>query len=96
MPLKKGCPRHPASGRKKGVGNKNTQLIRDAIVKALDEVGGYKYLVWLAKENSSAFSSLVAKVLPTQLTGPNDGPVEISTMAAALREIDGQSRRPPE
>ena len=34
---------------------------------ALDRVGGEEYLAKLAIENSSAFSSLVGKVLPTTL-----------------------------
>jgi hypothetical protein len=37
------------------------------ILASLDDVGGRKYLARLAIENSSAYSSLIGKVLPTTL-----------------------------
>jgi hypothetical protein len=38
------------------------------ILASLDDVGGRKYLARLAIENSSAYSSLIGKVLPTTLS----------------------------
>lgn len=67
-------------GRSKGTPNKVTGALRDMILQALDEQpgGGIEYLKLQAMENPSAFMTLLGKVLPTQLTGPNDGPIEIS------------------
>ena len=52
------------AGRPKGSKNRTTLQLREAILAALDRVGGEKYLARLAIENSSAFSSLLARVLP--------------------------------
>jgi hypothetical protein len=41
--------------------------LKEAILAALDRVGGVDYLARLAVENSSAFSSLLGKVLPSTL-----------------------------
>lgn len=66
-------------GRVKGTPNKVTGVLRDMILQALDEQegGGIAYLKLQAMENPAAFMTLLGKVLPTQLTGQNDGPIEI-------------------
>ena len=67
---------HKTGGRKLGVPNKNTQQIRDMVLGALVGVGGQDYLERQALENPSAFMTLVGKVLPTQLVGDRDNPVQ--------------------
>jgi hypothetical protein len=62
----------PGPGRPPGSLNKTTLKLREAILAALDQVGGVDYLAKLAIENSSAFSSLLSKVLPTQLASDAD------------------------
>jgi hypothetical protein len=37
--------------------------------------GNVGYLKWLAKNNSSAFASLLGKVLPTTLAGDQENPI---------------------
>ena len=61
-----GGPRAGA-GRPKGSLNKVSKALKDMILASLDRVGGEEYLAKLAIENSSAFSSLLGKILPTQL-----------------------------
>ena len=59
------------AGRPKGSPNKTTTQLREAILGALEAAGGKEgsvgYLCRLAIENSSAFASLLGKVLPTTL-----------------------------
>jgi hypothetical protein len=77
----KGKPRGfktPGSGRKAGQANRTTTLLKDQILDALDQAGGTKYLVWLAQENPQAFSTLIGKVLPTQITGADNGPLVVT------------------
>ena len=66
-------------GRKKGVPNKTTALLKDAILKAAAGAGGKKgligYLQEQAKKNPGPFMSLLGKVLPTQVAGDPDNPI---------------------
>jgi hypothetical protein len=77
---KKGEKR-PAQGRPKGVLNKNNQAIRDMIAEALHKVGGVKYLAERANDpkTASAFLSLVGKVMPIQVAGPDGGAIQTVT-----------------
>ena len=60
------------------------------ILTALDEAGGVDYLKRLAIENSSAFASLLGKVLPTTLQGPeSDGGPTIITFRRVIVMPDG-------
>lgn len=64
-------------GRPKGCANKNTQALRDMILRALNEQegGGVAYLKLQAIENPGPFMTLLGKVLPTTLAGDPDAPV---------------------
>ena len=68
----------PGPGRKKGVPNKNTALIRDMVAQALDNAGGAEYLTERANDprTASAFLNLVGKVMPVQVTGEGGGAVQ--------------------
>lgn len=70
--------RPEGAGRKKGVPNKITgdlkQAILDAATLAGDKEGLVGYLHNLAVTNSSAFASLLGKVLPLTLASDPDNP----------------------
>lgn len=85
MKFEKGHKKVEGSGRAKGTVNKTTATIKEMILKALDEAGGVAYLVEQAKQNPAAFMSLLARVLPLQLTGEDGGPLvtEIRLVAVA-------------
>ena len=76
----------PGPGRPKGSKNRTTIQLREAILNALDRVGGDKYLARLAVENSSAFASLLGKVLPTTLAA-SDSDGGASTQITFTRVI---------
>lgn len=79
-------------GRVKGVPNKTTKLLREAILEAAEAVGedgrGKEgltgYLKRVATEDVKAFSSLLGRVLPLQVTGDGGGAVVIERI---VREI---------
>lgn len=83
----RGAAKPPAAGkgRVKGTPNKTTALLKDAILRAAEAAGEDKagkggligYCTFLAKEEPKAFTTLLGKVLPMQVTGPNDGPIAI-------------------
>jgi hypothetical protein len=94
--LKNGGAR-PGAGRPKGSQNKIPVALKEMILRALDKLGGEDYLVTLGIENSSAFSSLVGKVLPTTLAASDSDGGEDRVMrftriivhADGHREIEG-------
>ena len=89
------------AGRPPGSLNKTTTQLKEAILGALEAAGGKEgsvgYLRRLAIENSSAFASLLGKVLPTTLSAPeSDGGVgtqitftRIIVHADGHKEIEG-------
>jgi hypothetical protein len=83
------------AGRPPGSLNKTTTQLREAILGALEAAGGEEgsvgYLKRLAIENSSAFASLLGKVLPTtlQASDSDGGPAKI-TFERVIVMPDGQ------
>jgi hypothetical protein len=88
----------PGPGRPPGSKNKTTLALREAILAALDKVGGADYLARLAIENSSAFASLLARVLPHTIgADPESGGgagiefTRIIVMPDGHRHIEGKT-----
>jgi hypothetical protein len=77
-------------GRPKGVPNKSTSLLKDAIIQAAEQAGGKEglvgYLVKQAIDYPKGFLPLLGKVLPMQIAGGDGGPVEITI----TRQIVGE------
>lgn len=89
----------PGPGRPKGVPNKATKTIRDAVMEAFDTVGGAEYLVKLANGTQSdraAFTSLLNKVLPTQINANVEGGVQIQLSWLGSRSIGTTVAQNPE
>ena len=91
----------PGPGRPKGSQAKVTVALKEAILRAGEIAGGEEgltgYLVMLARDNSSAYAGLLAKILPSTLSTPeSDGGAEtqitftrIIVHADGHREIEG-------
>ena len=66
-------------GRRKGVPNKTTALLKDAILTAAEQAGDKDglvgYLKKQAEEEPVSFMSLLGKVLPMQIQGDADNPL---------------------
>ena len=78
-------------GRKKGVPNKSTIAVKEAVLAALAKAGGVDYLVAQAKENPTAFLTLVGKVLPLQVIGDKDNPLSVAVQMIERRVIDANA-----
>ena len=65
----------PPGGSRKGIPNKLTADVRAMIIAALDRVGGQDYLVQQAQDNPKAFMSLLARLIPSQITGKDETPL---------------------
>jgi len=72
---KPGTPK--TGGRQPGATNKITKALKDMILGALDDAGGQTYLSEQAVANPTAFLSLLGKVLPSEITGQNNGPMQL-------------------
>ncbi len=86
-------------GRPKGLANKTTKLLKDAILEAAEAAGSdteqggmVGYLTAQAKANPGPFMALLGKVLPTQLAGAGeDGEHLVKVSAdAAFAEFTSQ------
>jgi len=70
-------------GRRKGVPNKTTALLKDAILAAAEQVGDkyggglVGYLKVQAVNEPVAFMSLLGRVLPMQIQGDAENPLNI-------------------
>lgn len=70
-------------GRPKGIPNKTTTLLKDAILQAAEAVGSdtkgkeglVGYLKKQAVDEPVAFMTMLGKVLPTQVAGDPDNPI---------------------
>lgn len=91
MPFKKGEPRPANAGRRKGSLNKVGMPLKEMILAALEAKGGQAWLEAQMDENATAFCTLLGKVLPTTLTGPNDGPIKIESQTPEQRAAEAVS-----
>jgi hypothetical protein len=84
----------PGPGRPKGLPNKTTALLKDAILVAAQRAGGggedgiANYLVEQARDNPGPFLSLLGKVLPMTVAGDKDNPVFIAKIERVLVKRD--------
>ena len=84
--------RQPANrGRKKGAPNKTTTQLKEAILTAAERAGGQDglvgYLERVANSNAPAFATLLGKVLPLQVQGDKDAPLN-SRVTVAWERVD--------
>ena len=93
-------PPAAGKGRVKGVPNKTTRVLKEAILLAAERVGrdgkGQRgitgYLEHLAQREPASFASLLGKILPLQLTG-SDGRTLAEELAGLrnMPQIHGDS-----
>ena len=69
-------------GRPKGIPNKTTQSVKEAIERAFEKLGGTDYLVHVGQSDPRTFCALLSKLLPTKLSNADGSP-----LLAALTEL---------
>jgi len=87
----------PGPGRPPGSQSKVTIALKEAILQAGELAGGKEglvgYLTMLARDNSSAYAGLLAKILPTQLAADaesNGGASAQITFTRVIVHADGR------
>jgi len=73
--------RHVGGGSRKGIPNRTTVAVRNAIVDAFERVGGANYLEQVARQEPKVFCVLLAKILPKQAL--DSGAATVSTLSDA-------------
>jgi hypothetical protein len=78
----------PRGGSRKGKPNRITREVKTMVLQALDKAGGVAYLARCAKDpkTAPAFLALLGKVLPLQITGPGEGPVQFVDLSGLTTE----------
>lgn len=56
--------------------------MKEAFLHAFNKLGGSEWLYQLGKRDKRAFAALCGKLLPTQVTGKDGGPISIMTEKA--------------
>lgn len=76
-------------GRPKGAVNKTTASVREAFLLAHQGIGGAVALAAWAKENQTEFYKLLARLIPTEITGKDGGPMqhEVQTWQIGERTV---------
>lgn len=79
-------------GRKKGVPNKRTALLKDAILEAAEKAGDAEglvgYLEMQARDNPGPFLTLLGKVLPMTVNATHEGGITITVETGVPRAPD--------
>lgn len=66
----------PGPGRPKGLANKATRAVKEALWEAYEGIGGGKKLKEWAEANPTEFFKLWGRMLPTEVSGPDGGPIK--------------------
>jgi len=83
----KARPPNAGKGRVKGVPNKLTADLKKMILGALEDAGGQAYLAKQANESPGAFLTLIGKILPMQMTGPDGKDLIPQTLDASKLNV---------
>lgn len=75
-------------GRKKGVPNKSTLAVKDALSEAFDGTGGIKGLIAWAKRNRGEFYRLWVRMLPTEIKADHSGGIGLTVAGVTDDELD--------
>ena len=86
--------RTKSGGRVNGTPNKTTVMVKTAILKAFDKLGGVEYLIEVGKAEPKAFLTLLAKILPAEIKA--DVKVEsgnlVEYLEAARKRVEARKR----
>ena len=83
--------KRPGAGRKPGIPNAFTADIKAGVLEAFQKLGGPEFLVQVGRDHPTAFLGLLAKAMPMQVTGPNNGPIE-ARHRLVIELVDGSPR----
>ena len=75
--MSKGGKREGA-GRKKGRPNKQTRAVKQCLLNAFEEMGGWENLARWGADNETEFYRLWSKMIPHEVTGEDGGDISVT------------------
>lgn len=78
-------------GRPKGIPNKITLSVKEAIERAFERVGGVSYLETVARSDPRTFCALLSKLLPTKLANADGSPILSALTALTDAELEART-----
>lgn len=78
-------PPRAGMGRPKGIPNKLTRTLKQAIEESFEKVGGAEYLARMAVEQPAAYMTLLGKIIPQQVDANVTGKVGMPEIVLAMR-----------
>lgn len=78
------------AGRKKGVGNKQTVAVKQCLINAFEEMGGWQNLTKWGMENPTEFYKIWSKMIPHEVTGEEGGEIKV-TLKKIVHSADNGS-----
>jgi hypothetical protein len=85
-------PPNAGKGRVKGVPNKTTRAVKEALWHAYEGVGGAEALKTWAEANPTEFYKLWGRMLPTEVSGPDGGPIVTESVVGVLEKLTPEER----
>ena len=80
-------------GRPKGVPNRTTQNIKEAIENAFTKLGGTDYLVHVGKNDPRTFCALLSRLLPTKLANADGSPLLTALTELTDAQLEARTAR---
>ena len=78
-------------GRPKGIPNKITLSVKEAIEKAFEKLGGQEYLVHVGQTDPRTFCALLSKLLPTKIANADGSPILSALTALTDAELEART-----
>ena len=72
----KRLPPNAGQGRKKGVPNKTTRTLKEALLASFERLGGEAWLVQLAESDPRSYASLLGRLVPSEVKAEVSSPDE--------------------
>lgn len=87
--MPKGTTNNP-NGRPKGKQNKQTVAVKQCLINAFEQMGGWQNLTKWGMENQTEFYKLWARMIPHEVSGVDGGDVNITVtkIVRSARDTD--------
>lgn len=75
-------------GRKAGTPNKLSLSVKESVLSTYKSLGGDKAMAIWARENQTEFYKIYAKLLPTEVSGPDGADIPVGIKVSFVNAAD--------